>query len=176
MSGLVSILAGLVINAFGHEAVEKILPPTVTGSIAIVIGISLAGTALTGAAGNGAEGAAQNTAWVIALITLVSTMLFSVYLKGTWGQLPILFGIIVGYITALSMGVIDFSTVFSGQVVAMPHFTLPSPNWGAVLAIMPIAIATIPESTAHLYQLDIYVDHLAEQKAKRATTLKTSWA
>jgi uracil permease len=99
-------------------------------------------------------------------------MLFSVYLKGTWGQLPILFGIIVGYVTALSMGVIDFSTVFSGQVVAVPHFTLPSANWGAVLAIMPIAIATIPESTAHLYQLDIYVDHLAEQKGKPSYDIK----
>ena len=172
MSGLVSIVAGLIINAFGHETIEKVLPPSVTGSIAIVIGISLAGVAITGAAGNGAEGAAQNTAWVIALITLVSTMLFSVYLKGTWGQLPILFGIIVGYVTALSMGVIDFSTVFSGQVVAVPHFTLPSANWGAVLAIMPIAIATIPESTAHLYQLDIYVDHLAEQKGKPSYDIK----
>ncbi len=172
MSGLVSIAAGLIINAFGHEAVEKVLPPSVTGSIAIVIGISLAGTALTGAAGNGAEGAAQNTAWIIALITLVSTMLFSVYLKGTWGQLPILFGIIIGYVTALSMGVIDFSTVFSGAIVAVPHFTLPSANWGAVLAIMPIAIATIPESTAHLYQLDIYVDHLAEQKGKKSYDIK----
>ena len=172
MSGLVSIVAGLVINAFGHETIEKVLPPTVTGSIAMVIGISLAGTAVAGAAGNGAEGAAQNTAWVIALITLVSTMVFSVYLKGTWGQLPILFGIIVGYVTALSMGVIDFSQVLAGPVVAVPHFTLPHMSWGAVLAIMPIAIATIPESTAHLYQLDIYVDHLAEQKGKKSYDIK----
>ena len=172
MSGLVSIVAGLVINAFGHETIEKVLPPTVTGSIAMVIGISLAGTAVAGAAGNGAEGAAQNTAWIIALITLVSTMVFSVYLKGTWGQLPILFGIIVGYVTALSMGVIDFSQVLAGPVVAVPHFTLPHMSWGAVLAIMPIAIATIPESTAHLYQLDIYVDHLAEQKGKKSYDIK----
>ncbi len=173
MSGLVSIAAGLIINAFGHESIEKVLPPTVTGSIAMVIGISLAGTAIAGAAGNGAEGAAQNTAWIIALITLVSTMVFSVYLKGTWGQLPILFGILVGYITALSMGVIDFSQVLAGNIVAVPHFTFPQMSWGAVLAIMPIAIATIPESTAHLYQLDIYVDHLAEQKGKKSYDIKS---
>lgn len=172
MSGLVSIVAGLIINAFGHESIEKVLPPTVTGSIAIVIGISLAGTAISGAAGNGAEGAAQNVAWIISLVTLISTMLFSVYLKGTWGQLPILFGIIVGYVTALSLGVIDFSQVLAGQIVAVPHFTLPHVSWSAVLAIMPIAIATIPESTAHLYQLDIYVDHLAEQKGKKSYKIK----
>ena len=172
MSGLVSIAAGLIINAFGHGKIEKVLPPTVTGSIAIVIGISLAGIAITGAAGNGATGAAQNTAWVIAIVTLFATMLFSVYLKGTWGQLPILFGIIVGYVTALLFGVIDFSAVFAGNIIAVPHFTLPSPNLGAILAIMPIAIATIPESTAHLYQLDIYVDHLAEQKGKKSYNIK----
>jgi uracil permease len=172
MSGLVSIAAGLIVNAFGHEAVEKVLPPTVTGSIAIVIGISLAGTAVAGAAGNGATGAAQNAAWVIALITLISTMLFSVYLRGTLGQLPILFGIIVGYLTALSMGGIDFSTILTGPAFAIPHFTPPAANWGAVLAIMPIAIATIPESTAHLYQLDIYVDHLAGQKGKPSYGIK----
>jgi uracil permease len=175
MSGLVSIAAGLIINAFGHGKIEKVLPPTVTGSIAIVIGISLAGIAISGAAGNGVTGAEQNTAWIIALITLVSTMVFSVYLKGTLGQLPILFGILVGYAVSMAFGVIDFSTVFAGQILAVPHFTLPSftgQAWFAVLAIMPIAIATIPESTAHLYQLDIYVDHLAEQKGKPSYNIK----
>ncbi len=172
MSGLVSIAAGLIINAFGSDKIEKVLPPTVTGSIAIVIGISLAGTAISGAAGNGATGNAQNVAWVIALVTLFATMLFSVYLKGTWGQLPILFGIIVGYVTALAFGVIDFSSVFAGDIIAVPHFTFPKVSWVAVAAIMPIAIATIPESTAHLYQLDIYVDHLAEQKGKKSYNIK----
>jgi uracil permease len=46
----------------------------------------------------------------------------------------------------------------------LPHFTLPTPSWAAVLAIMPIAIATIPESTAHLCQLDLYVNKLADEK------------
>ncbi len=170
-SGLVSIVAGLIINAFGPEKIEKVLPPTVTGSIAIVIGISLAGTALAGAAGNGAEGLLQNKAWLVALVTLVATIVFSVYLRGTWGQLPILFGILVGYAFAAAMGVIDFTKIFDGSIVSVPHFTLPDFSFGpgaiaALLAIMPIAIATIPESTAHLYQLDIYVDHLAEQKGK----------
>lgn len=172
MSGLVSIAAGLIINQFGHDKIEKVLPPSVTGSIAIVIGISLAGTAITGAAGLDAQGNASNTAWIIALVTLFSTMFFSVYLKGTWGQLPILFGIVIGYVTAYALGVIDFSKVFADQIVAVPHFTLPVVSWGAVAAIMPIAIATIPESTAHLYQLDIYVDHLAAQKGRKSYDIK----
>jgi uracil permease len=177
MSGLVSIVAGLVINLFGTDKIEFVLPPSVTGSIAIVIGISLAGVALRNASGwnlyAGEEAAAaSNASWIVAIITLMATVLFSVFLKGTLGQLPILFGIIVGYIAAVFFHLVDFSAVLAGPVIAAPAFSLPIANWGAVAAIMPIAIATIPESTAHLFQLDIYVDHLAKQKGKGSYNIK----
>lgn len=169
-SGLVSIAAGLIVSRFGMRTIERILPPTVTGSIALVIGISLAGTAMTQAVGY--DAAAQvlsplsSRMWIAALVTLISTVAFSVFLRGVWGQLPIFFGILCGYLVSIPLGLIDFSGVFSGAVVAAPHFTLPTPNLAAVLAIMPIAIATIPESTAHLFQLDIYVNDLARKKGK----------
>jgi uracil permease len=51
-------------------------------------------------------------------------------------------------------------------VLTLPHITLPKVSWPAVAAIMPIAIATIPESTAHVFQLDIYVNNLARRKGK----------
>ena len=167
MSGLVSILAGLIVSRFGMDSIEKVLPPTITGSIALVIGISLASTAIT-SAGNfdAATGATDNAAWIAALVTLLATVLFSVYLRGFWAQLPILFGIVVGYIVSIPLGLVDFSKIWAGQLIAVPHFTLPMPNWAAVAAIMPIAIATIPESTAHLFQLDIYVNDLAKKKGK----------
>ena len=162
MSGLVSILAGLVVSRFGREAIERVLPPTVTGSIAIVIGISLTGVAMTNAVL--VNGVASNNAVIVALITLLSTILFSVYLKGVWAQLPILLGILVGYAVSIALGMVDFTPVVSGPVLQAPHFTLPTIYWPAVIAIMPIAIATIPESTAHLFQLDIYVNDLAKKK------------
>jgi uracil permease len=105
-------------------------------------------------------------AWIAALITLLATILFSVYLRGVWGQLPILLGILVGYIASIFLGLVDFTKVWDGSLIAVPHFTLPTIDWTAVLAIMPIAIATIPESTAHLFQLDIYVNDLAAKKGK----------
>ncbi|MCX7026791.1 MAG: xanthine permease [Spirochaetes bacterium] len=166
MSGLVSIAAGLIVSRFGMNVIEKVLPATVTGSIAMVIGISLAGTALTSAAGF-SGGVANDKAWIAALVTLVATIFFSVYLKGVWGQLPILFGILVGYIVAIPLGLVDFGAIWTGAVVEIPHFTIPIANWAAVAAIMPIAIATIPESTAHLFQLDIYVNDLARRKGKK---------
>ncbi len=165
MSGLVSILAGFVISKFGQDKIEKVLPPTITGSIAIVIGLSLAATAMSAAAGYDAVAhTASNSAWIVAIATLLATILFSVYLKGIWSQLPILLGILVGYVVSIPLNLVDFSVIFSGNLIQAPHFTLPTPNWQAVIAIMPIAIATIPESTAHLFQLDIYVNDLAKKK------------
>lgn len=152
-SGLVSIAVGIIINSFGSDKIEKVLPPTVTGSIAIVIGLSLTGTAMNNASSN----------WTIALVTLISTLLFSVFLKGTLGQLPIFFGIILGYMLSIPYGLIDFSKITSAPFITLPHFTLPTWSWSSLFAIMPIAIATIPESSAHLFQLDLYVNDLAKR-------------
>ncbi|MDD4608251.1 MAG: solute carrier family 23 protein, partial [Bacilli bacterium] len=116
---------------------------------------------------------AQNYAWIIALITLFATIIYSVYLKGKLSQLPILLGLATGYLSALlieySTGIdfVNFSTVTSEGILNLPIFTLPKPSWESLIAIMPIAIATIPESTAHIYQLDIYVNELAKRKKSK---------
>lgn len=189
MSGFVSIIAGLIIQRSGRKTIDKVLPPTVTGSIAIIIGLSLAGNALSNASGYGIVGATianldgvfsakevadalkfSDMSWVIAIITLLSTILYSVYLKGKLSQLPILFGLLTGYLSAVIIEMItglDFiSFTKSGLtgLVNLPTFTFPKASWAAVAAIMPIAIATIPESTAHIYQLDIYVNEFAKKK------------
>lgn len=176
MSGLVSIAAGIVVKKLGKDIIEKLLPATITGPIAMVIGLTLAGNALSDAAAAPAVPDSQlnlaaNLAWVISLVTLLATILFSVYLKGILSQLPLLLGPILGVIVALIVKQttgIDFFRVLSEHadsgVFAPPIFTFPKPTWIAVAAIMPIAIATIPESTAHVYQLDIYVNELAKRK------------
>lgn len=176
MSGFVSIAAGLIIRKSGKKTIDRILPPTVTGSIAIIIGLSLSANALADAStipqniAESSQAIAANWAWVIAIITLFSTILYSVYLKGKLSQLPILFGLMTGYISALLIGAatgipfVNFSTITSNSIISLPIFTFPKPTWQAVIAIMPIAIATVPESTAHIYQLDIYVNDLAKKK------------
>ena len=115
----------------------------------------------------------MNGAWIIALITLLTTILYSVYLKGKLSQFPILFGLATGYVAALIVGAVtkvpfvDFNTLNTAKVFSLPVFTLPKPNLAALIAIMPIALATIPESTAHIFQLDIYVKNLAKRKGSR---------
>jgi uracil permease len=186
MSGFVSILAGFIIKCFGRASIEKVLPATVTGPIAMIIGLTLAGTAMKDIASIAIDttgkvsvdqaqiAMANNMAWIIGLVTLLSTILFSVYLKGVWGQLPILLGPLLGVATAF---VISFTTgidlfkvlpeAANSSILQLPTFTFPKPSLMAVMAIMPIAIATIPESTAHVFQLDIYVNNLAKKKGSK---------
>ena len=163
MSGFVSILAGFIIQRSGKKTIDKVLPPTVTGSIAIIIGLSLASNAMTNASSFPASVSssqidfAGNMAWIIALVTLFSTIIYSVYLKGKLSQLPILFGLLTGYATAVVIGMItgipfvSFDTIETASIITLPIFTFPKPSMAAIAAIMPIAIATIPESTAHIY-------------------------
>ncbi|BDG60789.1 uracil-xanthine permease family protein [Caldinitratiruptor microaerophilus] len=167
-TGLVNILAGLIIQRVGKQALDRVLPPAITGSVAIVIGVALAKAAL--------DMASQN--WTIALLTLVATVLFSVYLrgKGLLGMLPVLLGAAVGYLVSLAAGLVDFKPVLEAPLFAMPKFQFPAftaPGaWQAVLAIAPIAIATIPESTAHLYQISLYIDKLADELGRPRLEVK----
>ena len=184
MSGLVSIAAGLLVRFFGKKAVEAILPASITGPVAMIIGLTLAGNALSDAIPNATEATAENSAWVIvSLVTLLSTILYSKYLKGFLGQLPLLLGVLTGCLLAGIFSAAGIANLFrevpaaaleasvwrlgDGSVFAVPAFSLPKVSWSAVVAIMPIAIATIPESTAHMYQLDIYVNDVARRKGKK---------
>lgn len=192
MSGFISIAAGLLIKVFGSKAVEKVLPASITGPVAMIIGLTLAGGALSDAAPKAlADGATatvfnSNWVWAVSLATLLSTILFSRYLKGFLGQLPLLLGAAVGCAFAgilFAVGGADMNlfrsipqealtaSLWSAGPFAVPAFTFPKVSAAAVLAIMPIAIATIPESTAHMYQLDIYVNNLAEKKSGKKYNL-----
>ncbi len=169
-TGVFEILIGLLIMAVGKEALDKILPPVITGSVAIVIGIALAGAALGMAGGN----------WTVALITLIITIAFSVYLqgKGLIGMLPILLGAIAGYLVAAIFfpDMMNYAPIGAAKWILFPKFTLPdfgNPDaWKAVTGIALIAIATIPESTAHLYQMSLYIDQLAKELGRAPLEIK----
>ncbi|MBL8094399.1 MAG: xanthine permease [Anaerolineales bacterium] len=175
-TAVLEILVGLLIMRLGKSVLDKVLPPIVTGSVAIVIGIALAGSALNMAGGLNPGEASVN--WLVAFITLVATVVFSVYLqnRGIWGMLPILFGAITGYIVAYFFGLVSFDAVATAQWVQAPKWTLPAfedPRaWGAVLSISLIAIATIPESTAHLYQMSLYIDALGKELGRKPFEIK----
>ena len=175
-TAVVEILVGLLIMRIGKEALDRVLPPVITGSVAIVIGIALAGAALNMASGlTPGEG---STSWLVGFITLVVTIAFSVYLqgKGLIGMLPILLGAIVGYLVAIPFGLVNFDLIAQAQWVRVPAITLPAfgdPRaWAVIVSIALIAIATIPESTAHLYQMSLYIDALAKELKRAPLEIK----
>ncbi len=167
-TAVVEILVGLLIMRVGKAALDKVLPPVITGSVAMVIGIALAGAALGMASAN----------WFVAVITLLFTIAFSVYLqgKGLMGMLPILLGAIVGYIISAIMGIVNFAPITESSWLRVPAITLPAFGdgraWAIVVSVALIAIATIPESTAHLYQMSLYIDALAKELGKPAIEIK----
>ena len=159
VTGLLNIAVGFIVRAVGKANVDKVLPPVVTGSVAAIIGFGLGFAAL---------GLAQAN-FLIALVTLLVTVLFSVYLqrRGFIGMLPVLLGGVVGYVLAWIGGLVDFSGVQAAAWVQGPHLTFPSFGGAlvgtAIVSIAIMAIATIPESTAHLYQISLYVDRFADE-------------
>jgi uracil permease len=177
LTAVFEILIGFLIMRIGKAALDRILPPIVTGSMAMVIGIALANAAL-GNAGNWAAADVAWKAWSVAFITLIATVLFSVYLrgKGLLGMLPILFGAIFGYLVAIPFGLVHFENVVSAAWIAVPKFTFPAftnpEAWGMALSVALIFIATVPESTAHLYQMSLYIDTLAAQLGRKPFEIK----
>ena len=191
MSGFVSIAAGLIVKKFGPEKVEKFLPASITGSISMVIGLTLAGNAMgdflgigqtinTGVVEVGSTGAGL---WlIVGLVTFLSTCAYARYLKGVLGQLPLLLGVGTGCVAAALIYFIGGVNLFravpaaaldaslwklgDGSIFALPAITLPKYSLTSLIGIMPIAIATIPESTAHMYQLEIYINDVAKEKGK----------
>jgi uracil permease len=170
-TGLLNIIVGFVIKAVGKNALDRVLPPVVTGSVACVIGIGLAKAAL--------DMSFMGGYWGIALFTLVATVAFSHLLqgKGFIGMLPILLGAIVGYLFTLAIAPdqISFKNVAETPFLVAPYLTWPAftgPMLAtAVFSIAIMAIATIPESTAHLYQISLYADRLAEEQGRERPRL-----
>lgn len=167
-TAVVEILVGLLIMRIGKAALDKVLPPVITGSVAIVIGVALAGAALGMASAH----------WGVAFITLIVTVVFSVYLqnRGLLGMLPILLGAIVGYVVAIPFGLVNFDLIAQESWVRIPNITLPAfenpAAWASIFSIALIAIATIPESTAHLYQMSLYIDQLAKELGRKPFEIK----
>ena len=165
VTGLFNIVIGLVIRALGKEKIDMVLPPIVTGSVAAIIGFGLAFAAL---------GQMANANFLVAFVTLLSTILFSVYLqnRGFLGMIPVLLGAIVGYVfsAVFAPNPDQFAPLVNSPWLSLPHFTLPSFTsplvWTAIFSIAVMAIATVPESTAHLYQISLYVDRLAEDMGR----------
>ncbi|WP_127848181.1 uracil-xanthine permease family protein [Lacticaseibacillus hulanensis] len=161
--GIVYLIVALVVNFIGSDWIDKALPPVVVGPIVMVIGLSLAGTAATDATmrtlANGTS-VYDLRYFAVAMLTLILTIIYNMYLKNFISLLPILLGIVSGYLIALAFGIVDFSGVVAAKWFSLPDFQVPfltyQPKlyWGAILSMAPIAFVTMTEHMGHIMVLD----------------------
>ncbi len=146
VAGALYLVLALVIKALGVRKVMRFLPPVVTGPIIICIGLSLAPTAVSNASQN----------WLLALVALVTIIIFNIWGKGMLKIIPILMGVVVSYAAALlfhalgmanadGSAILNFAAVSQASWVGIPPFELCKFDLTAVLVMAPIALATMME-------------------------------
>ena len=152
--GLVYGTVALIIKKAGYRWIMNLLPPIVVGPIIIVIGLSVSGTAVNMATQNAAQHYSM-LHFSVALVTLAATIIFSIFAKKMLSIIPILAGIVVGYVYALIVGVVDFAPVLKAHWFEMPQFIIPFVSykvnftWDIFWLMVPVAIVTISEHIGH---------------------------
>jgi uracil permease len=151
LAGLVYGMVALLIKTSGVNWIMRILPPIVVGPVIIVIGLGLAGVAINMAMNNPVTEAYSTTHFVVALITLTITVLATMFFKGFFSLVPIMFGIIGGYLTAFFFGLVNFTPVQEAKWFALPDVMVPFVTYTPVFSkeivfiMVPIAVVTIAE-------------------------------
>jgi uracil permease len=143
-AGLMFIIISAVVKVRGVKIIERFLPPVVVGPVIMVIGLGLAPVAVNMALGKTGDGSAvlveQDIALLISLAALFTTIVVSIFAKGMLKLMPIISGVVVGYVLSLFFGLVDFTAVSEAAWFAIPEFVTPEFNWQAILFIAPIGL------------------------------------
>lgn len=139
--GLVYFLMSALVRWQGIKLIKRLFPPVVIGPVIMLIGLSLAGT--------GVNMATED--WLLAIIALVTAVVVSLFAKGLLKLIPIFAGIIVGYIVAMILGRVDLSGISEAAWFSLPQFVKPEFSWGAILFMIPVAIAPVIEHVGDVY-------------------------
>lgn len=177
--GVVYGVVALLVYRFGIKWLDTLMPPVVIGSVVIVIGLGLASVAVdmasmkdivqkmphTAAEWASLEGEIKSVDpnagtvtlhvyslenFIVALVTLGIAIIATLCFRGFLNIIPILLGIIGGYITALFMGMVDFTPVREAAWFALPDLTTPKVSWHAALVILPATLVVLAEHVGHL--------------------------
>lgn len=157
-AGLVYLIVSIIIGKVGSGWLDRILPPVVVGPVVMVIGLSMATTAASNAM---LKSGTYDIKYVwVAIFTLAITIFFNMYLKGFISLIPILLGIVCGYIMAVLCGIVDFYTVEKANWFTLPAFDVafinyqPKIYWSAIIGMAPIAFVTMTEHMGHIMVLN----------------------
>ncbi|WP_179203824.1 MULTISPECIES: solute carrier family 23 protein [Vagococcus] len=162
-TGMVYLIVSMIVKKAGSAWLDRLLPPIVVGPVVMVIGLGLAANAANQAMFEnlGTPEQLYNVKYIaVALITLVLTIIFNMYLKGFLGLIPILLGIVSGYIVALIFGIVDVQPIKDAAWFAVPNFQVPFVTYSpklyitAIVTMAPIAFVTMTEHVGHLMVLN----------------------
>ncbi len=144
-AGIVYIILGFAVRLKGPGFIDRLLPPVVIAPVIISIGLALSPVAVNMAMGKAGDGSAQlvpyATAMMISMPALLTTLLVAVLGKGLFRLVPILAGVAVGYGLSFIFGVVDTAGIVAAPWLAVPNFVTPEFHWGAILFMVPVALA-----------------------------------
>jgi uracil-xanthine permease len=152
-AGIVYMIVAGIVKAFGTDWLNKLLPPALVGAVVIVIGLGLSATAVKMAMFPLADPTKgiNLVGLGVAFITLASAIVFSSFFKGFTKTIPILLGIIVGYVVSLFVpGMVNFAPVAAAGWIGLPKLTYPTFDLNAIVIIAPVAFVVIVEHIGHL--------------------------
>lgn len=135
VAGVMYILVALLFKIVGARKVMRFFPPIVTGPMIILIGLNLAGTAVQNA----------QTCWPLALLSIAVIIVTNIWGKGMVKIIPILLGVVIPYIVAAALGMVDFSGAAAEQLIGLPKFVIAKFDITAILVMAPIAVAAMME-------------------------------
>ncbi len=145
--GFIGCLLAFVIKKFGVKWIDVVLPPAAMGPVVALIGLELAGSAAN-TAGLLDEVINMNNV-IVFMVTLLVAVIGSVCFKKFWAVIPILIAVVAGYLTAVCLGMVDFTPVMEASFFALPNFTAPKFNLNAILMILPVVLVIASEHIGH---------------------------
>lgn len=141
--GLAYGVMSALVKTYGIKFIERLFPKVVIGPVIMIIGLSLAPVAVNMA----------KTHWILAIISLGAAVGTVIFGRGMIKLIPIFVGIIIGYVAGIFLGQVDFAAVSEANWFTLPQFGKPEFNWGAILFMLPVAVAPLIEHIGDMYAI-----------------------
>ncbi len=143
-AGFMYLVYAVIVKYIGSEKIKELFPPVVTGTMIIIIGLTLAPSVLDSNITSATVGT-LGLRWLVALAVVATVVVVSIFAKGFFKLIPILFGIAVGYAASFVLGMVDVTPLATSAWLQIPHFTLPAFNLESILLIAPLSFVTFME-------------------------------
>ena len=145
--GFCGCILAFIVYKFGTEWIEVVLPPASMGPVVALIGLELSGSAASNA--GLLDEVLDPRKTIVFVLTLGTAVFGSILFRRFFSVIPILIAVIVGYVSALACGIVDFAEVAAAPVFALPNFSTPKFNLEAIMTILPVLLVITSEHIGH---------------------------